>query len=86
MASKPSNLSVSASSTSESKAAKASGVQEVPANKIEQHSLNQTSLSSEERHARIAVAAYRLAEGRGFAPGGELEDWLRAERETDGAI
>jgi hypothetical protein len=29
----------------------------------------------------IAVAAYFRAEKRGFAPGGELEDWLAAETE-----
>lgn len=29
----------------------------------------------------IAVAAYYRAERRGFAPGGELADWLEAERE-----
>jgi hypothetical protein len=29
----------------------------------------------------IAVAAYYHAERRGFAPGGELDDWLEAERE-----
>lgn len=27
----------------------------------------------------VAVAAYYLAEHRGFAPGFELEDWVRAE-------
>jgi hypothetical protein len=32
--------------------------------------------------AQIALAAYFRAEGRGFAPGGELEDWLAAEREV----
>lgn len=29
----------------------------------------------------IAVAAYYRAEQRGFAPGGELSDWLEAKRE-----
>lgn len=29
---------------------------------------------------QIAVAAYFLAEERGFAPGHELDDWLEAER------
>ena len=29
--------------------------------------------------AMIAEAAYYLAEKRGFVPGHELEDWLRAE-------
>ena len=34
---------------------------------------------------RVAVAAYYLAERRGFAPGNELEDWLTAERDLDGS-
>jgi hypothetical protein len=29
--------------------------------------------------ARIALAAYFIAEKRGFAPGHELDDWLAAE-------
>ncbi len=29
----------------------------------------------------IAAAAYYRAERRGFSPGGELGDWLEAERE-----
>ena len=34
-----------------------------------------------QRRAMIAEAAYYFAERRGFAPGHELEDWLRAEAE-----
>lgn len=34
------------------------------------------------RQRQIARAAYLRAEARGFAPGGELEDWLEAEREV----
>jgi hypothetical protein len=30
---------------------------------------------------QIAVAAYFRAEKRGFAPGNEMDDWLRAEAE-----
>ncbi|UZR27160.1 DUF2934 domain-containing protein [Methylococcus mesophilus] len=33
-------------------------------------------------HALIAEAAYLRAERRGFAGGGELEDWLEAEKEV----
>lgn len=36
-----------------------------------------------QRVASIAAAAYFRAEGRGFAPGGELDDWLAAETEFD---
>jgi hypothetical protein len=32
-----------------------------------------------DRQRRIQVAAYYLAEHRGFAPGHELDDWLAAE-------
>ena len=34
-----------------------------------------------DRDARIAEVAYYKAEGRGFEPGHELEDWLEAEQE-----
>jgi Protein of unknown function (DUF2934) len=37
--------------------------------------------STEQLQARIAEAAYYRAERRGFAPGGEIEDWLAAEAE-----
>jgi hypothetical protein len=36
------------------------------------------------RQERIAVAAYYNAERRGFGAGGEVEDWLEAERQVDG--
>lgn len=36
-----------------------------------------------QRKARIAVAAYYLAERRNFARGYEIEDWLTAERDID---
>lgn len=34
----------------------------------------------------IAEAAYYRAERRGFATGGEMEDWVRAETEIDRLI
>jgi len=44
------------------------------------------SVDVQVRHERIAVTAYLLAEGRGFAPGCELDDWLRAEAEVDAGL
>jgi hypothetical protein len=35
-----------------------------------------------ERGRMIAEAAYYRAEKRGFAPGGELQDWLDAEAQV----
>jgi Protein of unknown function (DUF2934) len=35
--------------------------------------------STQDREQRIALAAYFIAEQRGFEPGHEMEDWLAAE-------
>jgi hypothetical protein len=40
---------------------------------------------SSSREALIATAAYYRAQKRGFQAGREMEDWLAAEREIDGA-
>jgi hypothetical protein len=40
------------------------------------------TVSEEARRAMIAQAAYLRAERRGFAPGGDLEDWMAAEAEV----
>jgi hypothetical protein len=40
-------------------------------------------ISDEERHQRIATAAYLKAAGRGFNPGHDTEDWLAAEIEVN---
>jgi hypothetical protein len=40
-----------------------------------------SALSAQERQMLVARAAYFRAEKRGFAPGGELQDWVEAEAE-----
>jgi hypothetical protein len=62
---------------------KTAGEIESRGNEVTSHSIAAVTSRPEERHLRISVAAYRRAESRGFAPGGELEDWLAAEREVD---
>lgn len=42
---------------------------------------SETRLSEDERRRMIAEAAYYRAEQRGFSAGGEVDDWLTAERE-----
>jgi hypothetical protein len=37
-------------------------------------------------HRQIEIAAYLMAQHRGFTPGHELDDWLEAEREFDSLI
>jgi Protein of unknown function (DUF2934) len=39
-----------------------------------------------DRDSRIAEAAYRRAQDRGFTPGYELDDWLAAEKEIDALL
>lgn len=41
------------------------------------------SSDAEARRRMIAEAAYYAAEKRGFAPGGDVDDWLCAEAEID---
>jgi hypothetical protein len=41
---------------------------------------SKTTLNQEEVRQLIASTAYAYAEERGFVMGGEVEDWLRAER------
>jgi len=40
-------------------------------------------VTPDRRRVMIAEAAYLRAERRGFAPGGEEEDWIAAEAEVD---
>lgn len=44
------------------------------------------TVSEEARRAMIAQAAYLRAERRGFAPGGDVEDWMAAEAEVDALL
>ena len=41
------------------------------------------AVSPEQRKYYVEVAAYHIAERRGFAPGNPLEDWVQAEAEID---
>lgn len=42
--------------------------------------------TAEERRKMVEIAAYFLAEQRGFAPGAADADWLRAEQTIDAMI
>lgn len=44
---------------------------------------NDTLGDPDVRSGHIATAAYFIAEARGFEPGNELEDWLKAEAAYD---
>ncbi len=44
------------------------------------------ALTSEERHQRIAKAAYLRAAARDFVGGDPLQDWLAAEAEINAAV
>ena len=44
------------------------------------------AVSAEQRHNYIEVAAFYVAQRRGFAPGNPADDWAMAEREVDRLI
>lgn len=54
--------------------------------KAKQASDTTFDISAEERWRMIANCAYLKAEARGFAPGHETEDWLKAEKEVDALL
>ena len=41
------------------------------------------SVSAEQRKHYVEMAAFYIAERRGFAPGNPMDDWLAAEAEID---
>jgi len=43
-------------------------------------------VTESQRHEAVQVAAYYLAERRGFEPGHELEDWINAEAQLDATV
>ena len=44
------------------------------------------AVTPEERYRMIAETAYHRARMRGFAAGGEVQDWLEAEAEVDARL
>ncbi len=46
----------------------------------------ETSLDEDDRHQMIRVAAYYLAEQRGFSGGDPIADWLAAETRIDAML
>lgn len=42
-----------------------------------------TTLTEEQRQHYVEVAAYNIAESKGFISGCDLENWLAAEAEID---
>jgi len=76
---KPSTVPPKPSATAKKAAAAASGKGKRAKTAAKPLSRSQTESAAERSH-RIAVAAYFLAEQRGFGPNRELDDWLAAER------
>lgn len=51
--------------------------------KVVSRSGKPAGVAPEQRRNYIEMAAYYIAERRGFAPGNPLEDWVQAEAEID---
>ncbi len=64
-------------------------VAEAPAPKVRKRrktAKRPPTVSENERRGMIAYSAYLRGERRGFAPGGEAQDWLLAEQEVDALL
>ncbi|MDR3412124.1 MAG: DUF2934 domain-containing protein [Formivibrio sp.] len=57
-----------------------------PAKKRTKKTVKPNLITSEERHHLVEVAAYYLAERRGFGSGSLHDDWLQAEQQIDQMI
>lgn len=53
---------------------------------VKEKASQRAAVSTEDRRAMIAEAAYLRAERRGFTPGHETEDWLAAEVEVEALL
>ncbi|PKO59550.1 MAG: hypothetical protein CVU24_15075 [Betaproteobacteria bacterium HGW-Betaproteobacteria-18] len=60
-------------------------VKKATASKVQatQATVVRPAVSTEQRHNYIEVAAFYVAQRRGFAPGNPLDDWATAEVEVD---
>ena len=65
------------------KAAPKAAPKVTPAKGAPSRSGKAASVPLEQRRNYIEMAAYYIAERRGFAPGNPLEDWVQAEAEID---
>lgn len=54
-----------------------------PAGKPKATTRTAPAIAPEQRRYYVEVAAYYIAERRGFHGGGELNDWVQAEQEID---
>lgn len=54
-----------------------------PAKAVSARAKKPAGIPSEKRRHYIEMAAYYIAERRGFAPGNLLDDWVQAEAEID---
>lgn len=61
-------------------------VSAAPAEAAHAPSAVRRQVTPELRRAMIAESAYLRAERRGFAPGGEVDDWCEAEKEVDALL
>jgi len=62
---------------------RASAIPGKPSDKIQPATLKNDIGDGHDREELISVAAYYLAEYRGFAGGDQLSDWLAAESKID---
>ena len=70
----------------ETSAVPKAAVKKAPAKTSATTAATRPAVSAEQRHHYIEVAAFYVAQRRGFSPGNPADDWAMAEREVDRLI
>ena len=65
---------------------KAAAKKTIPAKVPASATATRLAVSVEQRHNYIEVAAFYVAQRRGFSPGNPIDDWATAEQEVDRLI
>ena len=65
------------------KAAPKAAAEKPAAKPVTQRAKKPAAIAPEQRQYYIEVAAYHIAERRGFQPGNHMDDWAQAEAEID---
>lgn len=79
-------LSVPAAAAPKAAVKKTSTKKTVPAKASATPVAARPTVTVEQRHNYIEVAAFYVAQRRGFAPGNPVDDWAMAEQEVDRLI
>ena len=82
-AAKPEPVVAKPEPVTKAKAAPKAAAEKPAAKPVAPRAKKPAAIAPEQRRYYIEVAAYHIAERRGFQPGNDMDDWAQAEAEID---